>query len=254
MDKENKLIDNINLTDDIVAKVTRGNTNRTHIATNTKNPVDTEKIRNLIIEFLYNRDNKIFNYIRNLVSNFDDILSNNNTTFYRAIDYSIKSKLTTNKIGPSPYPDDNRYSKKGENALYLIDKKDFELISKEINLEKDKLLLQKYKIPIDDIKIADISSCNKNINNSILIIFDICETGNISSKIKINKKFKEIGLSEYLFSQKIAGIFKEFGWDGLYIPGVHGSINNHYHNLCIFSPKCNNWENWTSEPYQIYNK
>jgi len=55
--------------------------------------------------------------------------------------------------------------------------------------------------------------------------------------------------SKYLVSQLLASVFKEFGWDGLYVPGVHGRQGDHYHNLTLIGQVVDKWEDWTVGKY-----
>ena len=232
--------------DSLKSTVTRGKTNRSHISTDTDNPTDIEKIRKLFEQYLFNSDEKLFDYIENEVEIFQYRLQNISGIFYRGLNEKYRCKIIGCKIGPPKKPIANRYNDENEQALYLIDNIDF--LPREIN--SNKILLQNYKIPIDELNIADISSENKNIDNNLSIIFDICETGRISDQINIEETLKNSGKSKYLISQKIAGIFKKFGWEGLFIPGVHGDKNQHYHNLCIFYPALKKWEKWTIGNYK----
>ncbi len=236
----------LKISDSLIATVVRGKTNRSHIHTDTNNPTDVEIINKLIEQYLNNSDEELLGYIDRKVEKFNNRLQNNSGIFYRGLDEKLKLKIIGCKIGPPKKPVTNRYNDENERALYLIDNIDF--LPREIN--SNKILLQNYKIPIDELNIADISSENKNIDNSLSIIFDICETGRISDQINIEESLENNGKSKYLISQKIAGIFKKFGWEGLFIPGVHGDKNQHYNNLCIFYPALKKWKKWTIGNYK----
>ena len=247
MDKKNKNIeDSVNLSDSIVATVIRGATNRIFTHVDTENPTDSEKINKLFEQYLNNYNEDLLGYIVKEVKKFNNRLYDKSGLFYRGLSVYNKSNIVGNKIGPPLKPRSNRYNDETELALYLIDAKEF--LPQEINSRK--ILLQRYEIPIDEIKIADISPENENISNNLSILFDICESGITPTGLNIKNCLKVIGKSEYFISQFIAKRFKNIGWDGLYIPGVHGSKDQHYHNLCIFYPALTNWDMWVLGDYE----
>lgn len=246
--KNQKISNGIKLSDSLIATVTRGSTNRRYIHVNTDNPTDVEKIDRLFEQYLNNSNDELINYITNEVKGSSNRLNTHSGIFYRGIDIANKSKIIGSKVGPPNEPKANRYNNENELALYLID--NIEFLYSEI--KSNEILLQKYKIPIDEINIADISPENESIDNNLAIIFDICETGQTSKGINIENSLKNSGKSKYFISQKIAKIFKELGWDGLYIPGIHGIKNQHYHNLCIFFQALKDWEKWTIGNFEDY--
>jgi hypothetical protein len=239
------LHDSIKMSDGLVIGATSGRTNRSTIHSDSFNPTDTVKIQKLIIDFVEKGLDGLSPFIDSLVQNFDTTLQGKNITFYRGVDISVEKHLSSKKIGPSPNSNDGRYNVKGDKCIYLIDDIDF-LFSE---IESSNALIQRYDIPVYKFKIADLSSNNKDIHNSLALAFDMTENGRTSSGYNFEEALENCGKSKYLVSQLLSNIFKKYGWDGLYIPGVHGSNGQYYHNCTIFSTIANQWENWAIGSY-----
>lgn len=237
--------DGITIRDDLVIGSTSGKTNRSTIHADTRNPTDTVKIQKLIIDFVENEVDEITPFVDSLVKDFDTRLSGKTLEFFRAVDISVKKNLSCEKIGPSPNANDGRYNVKGEQCIYLIDDQDF--LYSEIN--SSSILIQRFYVPVDSLKIADISSNNSNLHNSLALAFDMTENGRTSSGYNFEAELEKRGKSKYLVSQILSGSFKRKGWDGIYIPGVHGSQGRHYHNCTIFSKVVGQWINWADGTY-----
>lgn len=241
------LKESIGLGDDEVLKVTNGKTNRSVTHSDSQNETETLRIEELIISYVAHETKDLSSCIEVLVKCFDDCLCLTNHTFYRAVDNSKKRRLPSNQIGPSPDPQDGRYNVVGEKCIYLSDTIDF--LYAELSHQCyicSSILVQRYDIPVDTLNIADLSSNNKGIHNSLALAFDMAERGRTSSGYLFEKELKNRGKSEYLISQLLSCLFKKYGWDGLYIPGVHGCDGYHYHNLAIFGEKVDKWKDWAN--------
>lgn len=248
--KEIKMVisDELPMKDDCVIRHISGNTNRSTIHANSKNPTDTDKLQELIVEYIETDIKNSEEFIKNLVKNFNSPLRLQNCKFFRGIKSSEENKLVSNKIGPNPNPEDGRYNTQGEKCLYLIDD-NINFLFEELNSLSLPILIQEYNIPIDDFKIADLSSNNTILHNSLGLAFKMTESGKTSSGYNIEKALEQRGKSKYLISQLLARYFKECDWNGLYIPGIHGKPGNHYHNLAIFDTIVDQWEQWAIGNY-----
>jgi len=231
--------------DDLVIQATSGKTNRSVIHSDSRNETDVVKLEKLIISYVQHAVSDLALYIETLVKDFNTRLCLPNTVFYRAVDISIKGHLSSTQIGPSPNASNGRYNIGGEKCIYLIDTIDF--LYQE--LKSSSILVQKFIIPIDTLNIADLSPGNKNLHNSLSLVFDMAERGMTSSGYRFEDQLQTHGGSKYHVSQLLSNCFKKYEWDGLYIPGVHGNPGHHYHNLVIFGPVVDEWENWADGPY-----
>ena len=237
--------DGLQVRDDYAIQSTNSKTNRSTIHADSRNPTDTVILQKHIIDFVENNSDELNYFIEQLVKNFTTVLTLANSVFYRGFDASLEKHLTSNVIGPAPQPESGRYNKKNETCLYLIDNFDF-LFSE---LESESILVQKYCVPICDFKIADLSPNNKSLHNSLALAFQMTESGKTSSGYNIEESLEQRGKNRYLVSQLLASHFKNYNWDGMYIPGVHGAAGLHYHNLALFSSITNHWEQWTESEY-----
>lgn len=237
--------DETKVSDDLVIASTSGKTNRSTIHADTSNPTDTVKIQKLIIDFVENGLDSLAPYINTLVKNFDFPLKGTKLKFYRGVDVSVKKHILTDQIGPAPNAIDGRYNVKDEKCLYLIDNLNF--LYSELN--STSILIQEFNVPVDSFRIADISPNNNNLHNSLALVFDMTENGEASSGYNFEAELEKRGKSKYLVSQLLSSSFKRNGWDGLYIPGVHGNQGQHYHNCTIFNTIVNQWEDWAKGSY-----
>lgn len=205
------------------------------------------EINALIRKFVEIPNDELRQFILPLVQNFSAKFHSTRNTYYRGLPDSMEEKLKCDRISPSPDPDDNRYSVKKEPCLYLID--DIQFLGKELKTSSP-LLIQEYdNIRFNSLNIADLSSENVSLDNSLALAFQWAESGRTDSGYKFEEILRKKGKSKYLVSQLLAKCFKIHGWDGIYVPGVHGESGKHYHNLSIFEAKISNWYNWTTRPY-----
>lgn len=231
--------------DDVVLEVKSAKTNRLIKHSDSMEETDAGLIEELIVSYVEHESSDLGSYIEVLVKSVSNRLILPNPVFFRGIDISVKVKLTSDQIGPSPCPTDGRYNKPGEKCIYLIDIIDF--LYPELNSLR--ILVQRYNIPLDTLKIANLSSNNKNLCNSLALAFDMAERGMTSSGYVFERELENRGKSRYLVSQLLSSLFKKYGWDGIYIPGVHGEQGRHYHNLAIYGTIVNEWEAWANGPY-----
>jgi hypothetical protein len=87
------------------------------------------------------------------------------------------------------------------------------------------------------------------LDNSLKLAFQWAESGRTKPDYQFEEILKKKGKSGYLVSQLLAECFKKYGWDGIFVPGIHGDSGKLYHNLSIFEAKISNWYNWTTRPY-----
>ena len=227
---------------DLKLEVKSARTNREIVHSDDQNPTDAGNLHQLTISYVEEDSKELYKFIDLLVKEFDYIAGLPNQIFFKGIDSSKVVYLPSKQIGPSPHPQDNRYSAKGEKCLYLIDNYDF--LFEEIKPAPISICVQKYNIPLKEYKIADVSPSNKNLHNSLALAFDMAERGVTPSGYPFEEELKKRGKSKYQVSQLLSSLFKKHGWEGLYIPGVHGVQGRHYHNLAIFNSIIDKWEEW----------
>lgn len=219
-------------------------TNRSVIHHDDQHPTKVIELDTLIIEFVETGTAKLKEFLLPLVRDYSTKLPTIRKTYFRGL--SVTKTPPDDRIGPSPAPEDNRYSAKGERCLYLID--DIHFLDKE--LKKSFFWIQEYdNIPFDKMRIADLSSENSSMDNNLTLAFQRAESGRTASGYEFEGALKKEGKSPYLMSQLLAACFKKEDWDGIYVPGVHGERGKCYHNLSIFETKVSNWRDWTTHPY-----
>jgi hypothetical protein len=217
---------------------TQGETERFAVHFDSKNPTDKEKIEELINEFVAGMPNGLEDYIDKLVATFSSA-STIEGTFFRGV--KSTTSIVGSKIGPSPRPREGRYNRSDEMALYLIDSVAF--LSAELGA--DDLLVQEYHIKLSQLRVADLTPDNKDVSNSLSLLFQAAERGKTGAGFDFEKELSQLGKSRYLVSQSISTAFKYYGWQGLYVPGVHGNLGTHYKNLALFGKSVESWEDWT---------
>ena len=100
-------------------------------------------------------------------------------------------------------------------------------------------------------RIADLSSENEALDNSLALAFQRAESGSAASGYKFEQVLEEKGESKYSVSQLLATCFKKKGWDGFFIPGVHGGSGKHYHNLTVWGAHLDSWHKWVkNDPFE----
>ncbi|MBT4482479.1 MAG: hypothetical protein HOC71_02235 [Candidatus Latescibacteria bacterium] len=237
----------MNIKNGLILEVKNQKTNRPIIHSDSRNPTDAYNIHQFIINYVEHDTKDLENFIDLLVKKFDCRADLPNQIFYKGIDKSKTEHLQSKLIGPSPDPVDNRYSTIGEKCLYLIDKCKF--LFEEIKPAPISICVQEYNIPLNEYKIADLSPNNKNLHNSLALAFDMAERGITSSGYLFEEELRIRDKSRYKVSQLLSSLFIKYGWEGLYIPGVHGIQDRHYHNLAIFSSIIDKWTKWAKGSY-----
>ena len=236
----------VTATDDRVTQSRNDKTNRSVKLVDSKNPTDLLKLHDLIVSYIEKSQKDLGLYFEDLVKEFNTNLNLKSNTFYRAVPITAKSKLESSQIGPSPNPKDGRYNYESESCLYLTD--NIDSLPRELNSKR--LLCQKYEIPINRYKIADLSTSKKNsYNNNLALAFEMTESGKIGAGYNFEEQLKNKGKSRYTISQLLSSYFKIYDWEGLLIPGVHGGNGYHYHNLVIFSTVISHWKEWAAGDY-----
>jgi hypothetical protein len=233
--------------DDLAVGLTQGETGRFALHSDSRNPTDVVLIEKHIRSFLNGEFAAFEEYVASLVDKFDNSITGTQV-FYRGIDSIYRNNISGNRIGPSPSPKDGRYNTKEEKALYLIDNVHF--LAGELG--SSKLLVQEFEINLAELRVADLSSENKLIDNSLALLFQMTERGKLASGLDFEAVLQNKGKSRYLLSQRIAASFRAHGWQALYIPGVHGKPGMHYRNLVIFGPCVDRWREWAKGNYRSY--
>ncbi len=242
------LRDGISVRDDQAVGLTDGKTGRSAIHSDTRNPTETILIQSHIQTFVAGEPAEMGTSIDNLVAAFSSVLSGDYGTFYRGLDAASRYKIKGGRIGPALKPSDGRYNTRSEKYIYLIDDPAF--LSFEIGASK--VLVQEYKIPLSKTRIADLSVNNTEVENSLSLILQMTERGKTSSGFEFENHLQQKGLSRYLLSQSVARVFKQRGWQGMYVPGVHGKPGNTYRNLALFGTCVNDWKKWAIGNYYEY--
>jgi hypothetical protein len=241
----------IGVSESLIIGSTEDSTNRTVLHYDSECPTDSGKIDELIKNFVEDNKPDLENFLSVLVGKFSMRFQKPIKCFFRGLPDLEEDKLESDRLGPSPNPKDNRYSVRGEPCLYLID--DIFFLDKE--LETSSLLIQEYdNIPFDIVRIADLSPENIALDNSLALAFQRAESGRTASGYKFEKFLKEKDKSRYLVSQLLATCFKKQGWDGFFIPGVHGGSGEHYHNLTIWGDCLASWRKWVPGPYYRFER
>ncbi len=242
------LRDDISPRDDLAVNLTDGKTGRSAVHSDTRNPTDTILIQSNIKAFVAGEHFEMERYVDNLVAAFSSVLSGDYGTFYRGLDAACRDEIEGSRIGPAEKPSDGRYNTHSEECIYLIDDPLF--LSLEIGASE--MLVQEYKIPLSKIRIADLSENNTEVENSLSLILQMTERGKTNSGFEFENYLQQKGMSRYLLSQSVARAFKQRGWQGMYVPGVHGGPGNTYRNLALFGKCVNDWKKWTIGDYYEY--
>ncbi|MHC4146647.1 MAG: hypothetical protein ACYSUD_17960 [Planctomycetota bacterium] len=237
--------DAIGLSDRIRTGSKEHRTGRSADYYDSQQPAKGPELDELIRKFVETSTSELEEFLLPIVRDFSTQFQPKKKNFYRGLCYSEKANIQCDRIGPSPKPEDNRYSVKGEPCLYLID--NIQFLYEE--LKTSSLLIQEYdNIAFNNMRIADLSAENASLDNILHLAFQRAESGRTAS-YKFEEVLRKKGESPYLVSQLLAACFKKQDWDGMYIPVVHGASGKNYHNLSIFASKISNWRDWATRPY-----
>ncbi len=244
------LSDAVSLRDDLAIGLTDGKTGRSARHSDTRNPTDNKLIQGHIATLVKGNSAEAEAYFQSLVDPISSSLSAHKGTFFRGVPASKRDKIDGLRIGPRRKPKDGRYNSPGEKCIYLIDNPRFLSAELEGVLE---MLVQRYNIPISELRIADLSVGNANLSNSLSLLLQMTERGTTSSGFDFESQLENKGRSRYALSQYVADSFKRRDWQGMYIPGVHGSPGDTYNNLVIFGACVDAWMTWTVNDYYEFN-
>ena len=133
---------------------------------------------------------------------------------------------------PSAHAVSGRYNAAGTVALYLST--DEQGVRRELERAVgDLLAIQRYRVDTDTLRILDATEAG--ISNFLHAVFDHAEGCCIEGRG---------GPMTYHFSQNVARIAREAGFDGMLVPGVRGDSTTLYQNLSLFD--CGDrWRAWS---------
>ena len=139
------------------------------------------------------------------------------------------------RMGPPQQPgEEGRYNSSCRVALYLCDSD--EGVRREFSLPPgQKLFLQEYILPLESLLIADFS--HPDVSEFISAVFRMAE---------ISGQDSPIGRDDFVFSQLVADLVRESGFEGMLVPGVRGDNELHYRNVVVFDPPAvSSWRCWS---------
>lgn len=237
--------DTVGMKDDLAIGITHGQTGRYALHADSAHPTDTLFIDDLVRKAADGRPDELWVYLDGLVAQFESAAVIE-TAFYRGVSAGIRDKIVGSQIGPSPAPSQGRYNHKGEKCIYLIDNLSF--LSAEVGVRE--LLVQDFRVPLHELRVADLTPQNAAVSNSLSLVFQMTERGKTGAGFDFEDHLTNRGESRYFVSQLVADAFKRRGWQGLYIPGVHGEGGVTYRNLALFGDCVDRWQEWAIGTYR----
>lgn len=147
----------------------------------------------------------------------------------RRLDPTVESWM---QMGPPPNSPEGRYSAPSDDVLYLCDSARGVFAELDPNAE-EKLFLQDYKLPTNSLHVGDFSS--PAISDFIKGVFDAAE-----------EEGRQDRSSSCPFSQVVARLIIEAGFDCIMVPGVRGSGGNTYTNIVAFKVG-KRWKSWSTQ-------
>jgi hypothetical protein len=93
--------------------------------------------------------------------------------------------------------------------------------------------VQRYVLPLDQLRIADLSSAD--LSPFVSAVMDFCEAWGIEGRV---------GPASEEFSRLVSRIVQRAGFDGMKVPGVRGNTSLHYCNVVVFKPG-DKWREWS---------
>ena len=238
--------DSVGVSDDLAIGITQGETGRYAVHSDSAHPTDTVLIEEYVQRFVEGRPGEFQDYLDGLVARFASAATFEGV-FYRGVNSEIRDKIEGSQIGPSPTAAQGRYNVAGEKCIYLIDNLAF--VHTEVDAAK--ILVQEYRIALSQMKVANLTPENTAISNSLSLIFQMTERGKTGAGFDFEQKLDAQGNTRYLVSQCVALTFKRHGWQGLYVPGVHGSQGLTYKNLALFGACVDSWREWADGEYRF---
>jgi hypothetical protein len=150
----------------------------------------------------------------------------------RRDDRKIKSWKQMGPPCPGGQPPGRYNSALGDNVLYLADSK--EGVLAELKPKSgERTFFQWYRIPATSLQIGDFAS--SELSDFMTAVFDYAENEGRCCDEKKN--------SEWPFSQALAKLIRQSGFDGIIVPGVRGSADRKYKNINVFAPGAR-WRTW----------
>lgn len=128
---------------------------------------------------------------------------------------------------------EGRYNPTGNPALYLCDSE--EGVRRELrDLSRSEIVcLQEYRLDAQLLRLADLAS--PTLDEFVRAVLDIAESCRVEGRR---------GPSTYAFSQVVASLVAEAGFQGMLVPGVRGDPDFHYRNVVVFTP-AEDWVGWS---------
>jgi hypothetical protein len=136
-------------------------------------------------------------------------------------------------MGPPPRgaAQGSRYAAPGIIVLYLCDST--EGVIKELPVPAGRgLFFQDYELATS-IRLADFT--DPQLSEFLKAVFDMAENSMVDGRV---------GPIGYGFSQVVAEIVREAGFEGMIVPGVRGHKDLRYRNVVVFEPG-DNWLAWS---------
>ena len=148
--------------------------------------------------------------------------------------YWKQGEPTWDMLGPPPEPrlaGEGRYNKQGTVVLYLAN--EIHGIIAEIGdrFPDKPIYVQEFRLP-PHLRIANFSS--PDLDPFVNSVFQLAEECMVSARN---------GPENYAFSQTVAAMVKDSGFDGMLVPGVRGKRGEWYSNVVLFNP-AGHWRSW----------
>jgi len=171
------------------------------------------------------------------------VLSGDSLVLFRGRDIreSEQRPPTVEQMGPLPLnyiPRGNRYNREGKRALYLADSEDGVRREMKVWHTEGTPYVIRIEVPLTSLRIVDFS--NWPTDDLITAVFARAETCNVGQR----------GPTNYIFSQAVGELVSE-RFDGMRIPGVHGTPGAHYKNIVLFR-RLEDWSNWANPANPAY--
>lgn len=138
-------------------------------------------------------------------------------------------------MGPPP-PGANvpcgRYNRAGRPVLYLSSTRKGALRETRRGVSCA-VYLQKYTIPVDEIRIADFAS--DAAPDFVHSVFDLTESACVKGRA---------GFDDFDLGHLVTDLTADAGYDGMLVCGVLGNLGFQYRNIVVFNP-AGRWRNWS---------
>ena len=84
-----------------------------------------------------------------------------------------------------------------------------------------------------DLRLGDLAA--SDLTEFVKAVFDVAENSAVEGRV---------GPTTLLFTQVVARIVREAGFDGMVVPGVRGTTDFKYRNVVVFDAT-NRWAEWS---------